>query len=246
MGVADGGADVEEEEEALLEIERAAGAVLGDGDAVFDELHDEEGNAVGTGAAVEEAGDVGMFEAGEDLAFLLEATEDGTGVEAAAEELDGDFFLKGGVVADGAVDGAHAAAAEEAGDAIGAEALADGLFFGGEGPGFGALFHGGVEGGAGVGIGIDHGADLEEEFGIAGALAVEECLALRGGQIEGGVEECVDPRETLGGHFSPGVSWTRIQASAERRSRLTVALETPVASTISSRVRPPKYFISRI
>jgi hypothetical protein len=70
----------------------------------LDELHDEVGGAVGGGAAVEELGDVGVLERGEDLALVAEAALELVGDEAEAQELDGHLAVVEGIVAGGAVD----------------------------------------------------------------------------------------------------------------------------------------------
>jgi hypothetical protein len=72
VDVGDDGADGEEEFRALGDGEVGVAEVLGDGDAV-DVVHDEEWASVGRGAAIEEAGNVGVVETGEDAALLFEA-----------------------------------------------------------------------------------------------------------------------------------------------------------------------------
>ena len=56
----------------------------------FDKLHDEVRQAVVSGAAVEQAGDVWMIERGEDLSLFAEAAQDEVGVHAALDQLDRD------------------------------------------------------------------------------------------------------------------------------------------------------------
>lgn len=76
-----------------------------------DVLHDEVGYVFGGCSAIEEAGDVGVLEAGEDLAFAPEAFEDELGIEAWFYEFDGDLGFVLFVGSGGEIDGAHAAAA---------------------------------------------------------------------------------------------------------------------------------------
>ncbi len=74
MGVLDGGADPAEEIEPPVDRELMGVAVLVDGHSL-DELHDQIGAAVLRAAAVVEAGDIGVLEAGQDLPFGKEAME---------------------------------------------------------------------------------------------------------------------------------------------------------------------------
>lgn len=200
VGVGDGGADVEEEAEALGGGETVVLAVVGEAEAV-DVFHDDVGVAVGGVAAVEEAGDVGVLEAGEGLAFAEEAVEDEVGVEAAADEFDGDLGVVVVVVAFGEVDGAHATAAEFAEDAVGAGAFGEG---GGE-----VVLENGLEGGgeaffeeAGLDLVVagEQGGEFGEEGGVVSAGGGEEGGALVRGDVEGGVEEVFDLLPAVGGH----------------------------------------------
>src|SRR6185437_6180344 len=120
MGVRHGFADLAEEFAAGGDADFLAFAIRRDGGA-FDVLHDEVGAAVGNSAAIEEFGDVGVVEGGENLTLLAEAADDGVGIHAAFDELDGDALLEGIVIADGEVDGAHAAAADLFENAVGAD-----------------------------------------------------------------------------------------------------------------------------
>ena len=67
----------------------------------------------------------GWLEAGEDLALVAEAAEDGVGVHPALDQLDRDALLKRVVCPLGEIDGAHAAASDLADDAVGADPSAD-------------------------------------------------------------------------------------------------------------------------
>jgi len=101
-----------------------------------------------------------MFETREDLAFLFETAEHVARIEANAQEFDGNFLFEGCVVAHTAIDRAHAATAEEAGDLVVTEALANGLFFGGERPRLGAIHHRFADGPAFVAVDGEHGLDF--------------------------------------------------------------------------------------
>lgn len=91
--MADGFADVEEEVEAGAE-GKAAGVAIGIERFALDVLHDKVGEAVGGDAAVEEPGDGGVLEAGEDLPFGGEAAAGVIRVEAAADDFEGGGHLE--------------------------------------------------------------------------------------------------------------------------------------------------------
>jgi hypothetical protein len=74
------------------------------------------------GAAVDQPRDVGMLQAGEDLALSLEALDGKVGTDAAAHQLDRDLLLVLVVVPDRAEHLAHAATAHLGEDAVGADA----------------------------------------------------------------------------------------------------------------------------
>ena len=85
-------------------------------DVPFDVLHDEVREPVVRRPAIQQPGDVGVIEAGENLSLGAEATTDLVGVQAELDDLDGDAALELVVVAYGQVDGAHPAASELADD----------------------------------------------------------------------------------------------------------------------------------
>ena len=114
-------ADAEEELEPLAEIEAVPVAVVGDRLA-GDELHDEVGQPLVGGAGVEHAGDVGVVHHRERLPLALEAREHLVGVHPEADHLEGDGAAEGLELL-GLVDGAHAALAEDADDAVGTDAV---------------------------------------------------------------------------------------------------------------------------
>ena len=120
MEIMDGGADLHEQLDAFADVEPVVVAVAVQRGA-FNELHDVIGRTVGGVAAVEDAGDVGVFEAGEDLAFLAEAVGKKRGVLIGDEKLQCDILAECAIVADRQKDDAHAAAAEFADDAVGAK-----------------------------------------------------------------------------------------------------------------------------
>ena len=153
VGVVDGLADGDEEFDALAGGEVVAFGVGGDGESV-DELHDEEGEALGGGAGVEDLSDVGVVHEGEGAAFGVEAGDDGFGAHAGFDDFEGDVAADGFGLC-GEIDGAHAAFAEDALDFV----VADG---GGGGVGGGEEIGGAFVGGEELG-------DLFEEGGVIGA-----------------------------------------------------------------------------
>ena len=120
VGVLHRRADLHEHLQSRGRVQVARLAVLVDR-LPFDELHGEVGQAVGRGAAVEQSADVGMVEAGENLALVAEAADDRVGVHAALEDFERHALLERVVAADGKVDGAHAAASQLFDETVGAD-----------------------------------------------------------------------------------------------------------------------------
>ena len=87
----------------------------------FDVFHDDIRATVFSGAAVEEAGYVGMIEGSDDLAFATEALDDAIRFDALVDDFDGDEFVVGFVGAGGEIDGSHATASEEFLNGIGTD-----------------------------------------------------------------------------------------------------------------------------
>ena len=112
-----------EQPQPLLDAERARIAIDVDRLAV-DILHDDVRRAVGGRAAVEQPRDVRMIERRQDLAFELQPALHLARQQPAPHQLDRDLLLELLVGALGEEHLAHAAAAEAAHDAIGADALA--------------------------------------------------------------------------------------------------------------------------
>ncbi len=242
VGEGDGGAELAEQEEALPEEEVVLVAELVEGDAV-DELHGEIGLAVGGDAAIEEAGDGRVFEAGKDLAFAEEAEAGGFGVEGAEEEFDGGFLLEAAFVAGGEEDFAHAAGADAGFEAPGADACASGdrglgLRLG-LGPVGGERGEGGglVEALGGV-VGLEELGEEGAELGVSGAGLIEERAALVLGELESLVEEGFGllPEGVVhdAGDGESRASWSQERAKVQSRS--TVARATPRMEAISCSV----------
>ncbi len=140
-----------------------------------------------------------MFETGQNLALMAEAAQDLFGIHAAFDHFDGNEFVELIVVALRQVHRAHAAAADLAHHAVGAQARAyKGRLFIQHGGGFGmdGRFH---HRGAGV-IGAQQRFDLgaETRFAIAGSL--QERGALRCWQIGCLQEDLFNPVPVVAWH----------------------------------------------
>ncbi len=112
VGEGDGVADSGEEIEFGVECECAGGVEEG---AALDELHGKEGEFVSEAfveegscpSGVEDGGDTGVTERGEELSFAVEAGEEFAGDDAAAHDFESDATVR--CVLEGFVDDAHAA-----------------------------------------------------------------------------------------------------------------------------------------
>jgi hypothetical protein len=174
--VAHGAADLEEKLESLLHRERPA---VGPGidRLALDVLHGEERHTLVRAAAVQEAGDVGVVQRGEDLALGPEAREHLLGVHAALDDLERDPVLVLAVRALGEVDGAHPSPPQLTHHPVGAHEPSD--------PALVALgpFTGGRDRGCrdevtGSGVRGEKALDVRPELRIVGAAPLEEGLAL--------------------------------------------------------------------
>ena len=83
-------------------------AVLVNGLSV-DQVHHKEWQAFIGGAAIQETGDVGMFQVRQNLTFILETVEDEPRVEVRLYQFDGDLFSILVVRANRPIDRSHAA-----------------------------------------------------------------------------------------------------------------------------------------
>jgi len=123
MGVADRGADLQEQLQALGHRQVQVPGVVGDRLALH-VVQGQVGLAVLADAGVEQAGDVGMAEAGQDLPLAVEALAQAGVAQAGAQQLQRDPALVEAVVADGQPDLAHAAFAQQPLQLVGADDLA--------------------------------------------------------------------------------------------------------------------------
>ena len=117
VGVLNGGADLQEQFEAFGNSEPVVIAVLGKR-LTFDQLHYEVRYSFVSRTAVEQLCDVGMIEAGQDLAFIFEAVKHEAGVLPGAHEFERDILLILGVGTACAIDLAHATGSDLLGNAV--------------------------------------------------------------------------------------------------------------------------------
>ncbi len=117
-------AHLDEELQPTRDVEFLLGAVVGDRLPV-DELHDEVGNALLRRATIEQARDVRMFQAREDLALSAQPAADEGRAGPSVHQLDGDLLLVFVVDAASPVDLAHAADADGFDELIRTAAAAD-------------------------------------------------------------------------------------------------------------------------
>ena len=123
VGVVDRLAHLDHQAQPLLQREAAGGAPVGDRSAV-DVLEDEVGLAALAAAAVEEARDAGMHEAGEDPALAQEPGQDRLRSQLGPHQLERDAAVELAVGPLGEPDLGHAAAAEEREQPVVADPLA--------------------------------------------------------------------------------------------------------------------------
>jgi hypothetical protein len=173
----------------------------------LDQLHGEKRPAVVRRAAVQEAGDVGMLEAGEDLPFLQEPAEHVVRVDAALQNLDGDgaFELPVGAVRE--VDAAHASATDLPVKMVRTGAVPHERIDLAEEVGLGrdpvreeATAQEGVRRGFAAGqiaVRLEQRERLGFELPVPGAQACEGSVNLLGRQVHHPVEDFLEPREAL-------------------------------------------------
>ena len=180
-----------EETQAIVDGQPVRVGVRRDRRAV-DVLHHQVRRALRGVAGIDQAGDVGMREAGEDVALGREA-EGAVRARRASHQLQRDTLLVLAVVALGQVDRAHATVAEDVDHAPWAEADADERIRVGRRP-------------LGVvdqpldlervlrPVGGEHRVDLGAQTAVCAAHAVEVASALTLRQLERTLERCVEAR----------------------------------------------------
>src|SRR5689334_14217999 len=92
VGVCHRAADFEKQVEAAGDVKMPAFGIVKNGAAV-DELHGEPRNALRSGAAVEQAGDIGVLQLGKNLAFAAQVRGAIGREESGRYGLDGDLLF---------------------------------------------------------------------------------------------------------------------------------------------------------
>jgi hypothetical protein len=164
MGVFHCFTEWQKQAQALCDIQTVAVAILVQGHPV-DVLHDEVRHTVSPGASVQQSRDIGVGEAGQQLALIAKAVE-GAGIEPGVlDHLNGDRLVKLAIHAIRFEDHAHAAMAKNAARFVGAEPVAGAYFrrlFGGN-----ALAEEGFRASIGVKKGEDFVTGLGADSGVA-------------------------------------------------------------------------------
>ncbi len=193
-----------EQDEPVPDAERLAIAVRRDGFACH-VFHGEVRPAVGGDAAVEEARDVRVLKARENLALAEKAPQNLSAVRPAADQLECDLLFELAVGAIREEHTAHATVANLAYQPVRPDAIA-GL----------VLLVGGVRGGRrdqprgvhhrwsveelrGVRVGGDESVHPRAEDGVAGARSIERLRAHRGLEVQHVVEDRLDSGPFLRG-----------------------------------------------
>jgi hypothetical protein len=117
MGILDSRADLLEQAEPPADVQPVLVAVTIETDSV-DVFHRQVRHTVFARTPIEQAGDVGVIQVGQDLPFGPEPARQGAGGHQAVDELDRDLLLELLVSALCQVDGAHAATTQCAQDTV--------------------------------------------------------------------------------------------------------------------------------
>ena len=124
MRVGQGGEQVADQLQARADVELVFIAIPGQHDAL-DVLHDQVRSSIRGRSRIDQGGDVGVMQAGEDAAFPGETLQRGRVQPLAVQQLDRHPLLEIAQLALGQVDRAHAALAEQAQQAEAGHFLAD-------------------------------------------------------------------------------------------------------------------------
>ena len=235
MGVADGVADRREQAKPLVDRQAMGVTVLGDRHAV-DVLHREVRLSRVAHAAVEQACDVRMVEAREDLTLRSEPPIDLVGVHPALDELERDALLELAVRPLRQIHGAHATAPE----------LPDNAIWANENAGHqlrvlvgvahqerrGELRRGRFQE-AHSPARDENRLDVGAQRRVAGARFVEVAGAISDWHVQQRVDEWLDSLPLLGGE---GAHWKRpLIWAGPRRSDPRTACQCGLASTCGDR-----------
>ncbi len=210
-----------------------------------DVFHDQVRMAVRRRAAIQQARDVRMVEAGEDLPFAFETAHELARIEARAQQFQCGLLRECTVGAFAQVHRTHAAAVEHAFESPGADAQADAICLepvADQGRDF--QVRGFAQERRARRMCRDQRVHVAPQLAIAAALRVEECRARRVvGHLDHRLEQALRVLPTVRIHACgsfAACSSPYNHARACSHSRLTVAGEMSSASAVSAMVRPPK------
>ena len=150
-----------------------------DRDAIH-EFHYQVRHSVRSSAGVQHAGDVGMFQARQNLPFLQEAADDFAIQKSAPDDFDGDLEAHIVVVAFSQENVTHAAGTDARENPVRSQLAGWQLVLYRHVPGFDVKRGELPEGmGAGIEVGADQPFQCISQFGQTGALLIEEEAAFR-------------------------------------------------------------------
>ena len=224
---------LQEQHDAFAQAEAARIAPAIDGFAI-DALHHEIRFTVGADAAIEQGGDVGMLQAGQDLPFAQETFARDRRVGTGADQLERGLLRVRAVAAFDRMHRAHAAAADGADDLPRADRTADGMVGVGVVIGERVAPRRGVTGErfGGVGIGVEQGLRARAQRVVACAHRLKCACALGGVELGDRIED----RQRAPSLFEIAhgdISASR-KARALRQSRRRVRSLIPSISAIST------------
>ena len=122
VGILNGGADLAKKPQTFVDRELIFVAILVDG-RTFDMLHHQIGRAVLAASAVEELHDVRMVECREGLALVAKSMENLLGIDSGLNHFDRNLLAIVLIVPLAEIDDCHAAVADLAENAIGANSF---------------------------------------------------------------------------------------------------------------------------
>ena len=234
VSVGDGPADGTEEIEAAPQVESSSGAVEVQGQALH-VLHREVGVPVLGRASVDQAGDRGMLESGQDAAFPTETLDEERRPGPSAEQLERHLLEVHVVVPPRTVHGAHATTPDLGRDGVGADPPPDEV---------GALCrrplaHRRLQEAARGLVGPQQRLDVPPELEVVSTGLRHEGGAQLGRPLDRLVEDPLQLLPARGRHATPPSS-RNSQALAIVHARFTVAGDSPRRAAVSSTDKPPK------
>ena len=196
MRVRDRSADLAEQVEPVSNRQLMSAAIFVDW-LTIDVLHDEIWGAFTGCPTVEQARDVGVLEAGENLPFVAETLEHRLGLHAALDQLDRDAHLELRIGALAEIDRPHAAAAQFANEPIAADAASIGRNRRGDAP---ELRSRAAHKSARIRVRVQQALELGPQFRVPAARLGQECRPVGGLPFERRVKELLEALPALRSH----------------------------------------------